>query len=40
MKWLKSQGCPWDEVTYGTAIQKRNMINVQWLKDNGCPIGF
>ncbi len=37
MKWLKENGCPWDENTFKYAVVHGNLENMKWLKENGCP---
>jgi len=37
MKWLKSNGCQFDDYTFIEAIHNGSKENVQWLLDNGCP---
>ena len=37
MKWLKEQGCPWDESTFDYAAKNGNLENMKWLKEQGCP---
>ena len=37
LKWLRSQGCPWDEETYRNAGGESIR---DWLRENGCPTGM
>ncbi len=37
MKWLKENGCPWNENTFRAAAINGNLENMKWLKENGCP---
>jgi hypothetical protein len=37
LKWLKEQGCPWNENTFGVAVKNGNIDTLVWLKENGCP---
>lgn len=37
MKWLKENGCPWDQNTFASAAINRDLINMKWLLENGCP---
>lgn len=37
MKWLKDQGCPWDEYTFVYAVENGDLECLQWLKEQGCP---
>ena len=36
MKWLKENGCEWDERTFANAALNGNIENMKWLKENGC----
>ena len=36
MKWLKENGCPFEDDTIDW-VKDGNLDIVQWLKDNGCP---
>ena len=38
MKWLKENGCYWDEWTFMYAAKNGNLENMKWLKENGCLI--
>jgi len=37
MKWLKENGCSWNELTFFNAAKNGNLENMKWLKENGCP---
>eukprot|EP00594_Rhizosolenia_setigera_P012608 CAMPEP_0178968212 /NCGR_PEP_ID=MMETSP0789-20121207/18079_1 /TAXON_ID=3005 /ORGANISM="Rhizosolenia setigera, Strain CCMP 1694" /LENGTH=245 /DNA_ID=CAMNT_0020654017 /DNA_START=216 /DNA_END=950 /DNA_ORIENTATION=+ len=38
MKWLREQGCPWDDCdTFKYAANKGNLDILEWLHDEGCP---
>ena len=37
-KWLKANGCPWDDQTFTEAAKNGDSLEfLQWLKENGCP---
>ena len=36
LKWLKRNGCPWNEDTFTAAATHGNLENMKWLKKNGC----
>jgi len=35
IKWLKENGCSWDEWTFAFAALNGNLENMKWLKENG-----
>ena len=35
MKWLKDNGCPWNEHTFACAVEYCNSDIIKWLKSNG-----
>jgi len=37
MMWLKSNGCEFNKYTFYYAVANGNLVNMRWLKDNGCP---
>ena len=36
LKWLRGQGCPWDNRVFIAAARKRHMHILRFAKDNGC----
>ena len=38
MKWLRSEGCPWDRDTFYCATLNGNLENMKWLRSEGCPL--
>jgi hypothetical protein len=37
MKWLRSEGCVWDEHTFSMAVYNGNIENMDWLLKLSCP---
>ena len=37
LKWLRANGCPWDEQTCASAAQAGHLEVLQWARANGCP---
>ena len=37
LKWLRSEGCPWDKETCVGAADTGNFHVLKWAVDNGCP---
>jgi hypothetical protein len=37
LKWLRENGCPWNENTCINAAQIGNFKILKWARDNGCP---
>jgi len=37
LKWLREQGCPWDEKTFRGAARAGHLEILMWLKEMGCP---
>ena len=37
LKWLRSEGCPWDEATTSNAAWRGHLDVLKWAIDNGCP---
>ena len=37
LKWLRSEGCPWDGKTSEYAAQHGNLDVLKYLQENGCP---
>ena len=37
LKWLRSEGCPWDEDTCGEAALMGHLDVVKYAHENGCP---
>ncbi len=37
LKWLREEGCPWDEDTFTFAAIHGSLINLKWLREEGCP---
>lgn len=40
IKWLHSNGCPWNEHVCAHLVKRKNMERLQWVRDNGCPWDF
>jgi hypothetical protein len=40
MKWLKEQGCPWNDYTFEYAATNGNLENMKWLKEQGCSLNI
>jgi len=38
LKWLRDQGCPWDESTILVAFERNRLDVLEWSLRNGCPI--
>jgi hypothetical protein len=37
LRWARSQGCPWDEITCTWAAQKGHLEVLKWARSQGCP---
>ena len=37
LKWLREEGCPWDEFSVSHAAGQGQFETVRWLVENGCP---
>lgn len=37
LKWLRENGCPWDEKTWIIANEKKHLNIIEYLKENNCP---
>ena len=37
LKWLRSEGCPWDEVPCTYAANGGHLDVLKWLRSEGCP---
>ena len=37
LKWLRANGCPWDEKTCASAAQAGHLEVLQWARANDCP---
>ena len=37
LKWLRSEGCPWDEEACAWAAEHGHLEVVKWLRSEGCP---
>ena len=37
LKWLRSEGCPWDADTCSGAAFRGNLEMLKWLRSKGCP---
>ena len=37
LKWLRANGCPWDEWTCSIAAYRGHLEVLHWLRENGCP---
>jgi len=37
LKWMKENGCPWDEEVTATAAVNGNVEFLKWAVENGCP---
>jgi|TARA_B110000977_G_scaffold26623_1_gene33263 hypothetical protein len=39
LKWLRKNGCPWDEKTCANAAEGGHVGVLKWAHENGCPWG-
>jgi len=37
VKWLRDEGCPWDDYACQSAAQSGHFEMLKWLKEQGCP---
>ena len=37
LKWLRSEGCPWDEDACSCAAVNGHLEALKWLRSEGCP---
>ena len=37
LKWLRKQGCPWDEETCAFAADGGHLELLKWARNKGCP---
>jgi hypothetical protein len=37
LKWMRQNGCPWNELACSNAARGGHLEVLQWLKQNGCP---
>ena len=37
LKWLRSEGCPWDEEACQHAAEHGHLDVLKWLRSEGCP---
>ena len=37
LKWLRSEGCPWDEWACTGAAEGGHLEILKWLRSEGCP---
>ena len=37
LRWLRSEGCPWDEGACSSAAQEGHLEILKWLRSEGCP---
>ena len=37
LKWLRSEGCPWNERACSGAAQSGHLEVLKWLRSEGCP---
>jgi len=37
LKWLRSEGCPWDEYICNAAAYCGHLEMLEWLRSEGCP---
>ena len=37
LKWLRSEGCPWDEGACSSAAWNGHLDVIKYLHENGCP---
>ena len=37
VKWLRANGCPWDEMAFSSAAKHQHWDTLQYLVDNKCP---
>ena len=37
VKWLRDEGCPWDEMACAWAAMLGHLKILKWLRANGCP---
>jgi hypothetical protein len=38
IKWLRLEGCPWNDYCFARAIQRGDWEIITWLRCNGCPL--
>ncbi len=38
LKWLRANGCPWNEEVCGLAATEGHLEILKWARENGCPI--
>ena len=39
LKWLRSEGCPWNEETCSGAARGGHLDVLKYARENGCPWG-
>ena len=39
LKWLRQNGCPWNESACFNAAERGQLEVLKWLRQNGCPWG-
>ena len=37
LKWLRSEGCPWDKWACADAASGGHLETLKWLRSEGCP---
>ena len=37
LKWLRAEGCPWDEWACAWALRGGHLEVLEWLRAAGCP---
>ena len=37
LKWVRENGCPWDEKTCSWAAKGGHLATLKWARENGCP---
>ena len=37
LKWLRAEGCPWDQWTCFFAVHQGHVEILRWARKNGCP---
>jgi hypothetical protein len=37
LKWVRENGCPWDEMTCASAAEDGHIELLRWARENGAP---
>ena len=37
VRWLRGEGCPWDDWTCDKAVEYGRVEVLRWARENGCP---